>query len=400
MPVRQIDERVVADIWERQAFDPAALDALGLRVLFRGLPSDAGGPDYQEAILERDGRTVTSGDVEFHVSASDWYAHGHHRDSHYELVVLHVVWQGEEETRTRSGRVVPTLVLQPCLEPDRPLQMPLQQLSHPCVRAYAALSPPQLEAAVRAAGLARYRERAAGFAADLTHVSADQLMYTAMLEALGYASNRPVFRSLAEAAPYAWIISVPPGDRQRALLAAAGLGPADSHAPPARLRPDVWRLSRLRPANHPAVRLAGMAVLLSRLGPSLTESLYCAVIDRKAGAAEAIDLLTARDSKRSLIGAGRATEMLASAVLPILTACTSGDDRVEALYLHLPAPPKNRWTRKMLALLDEAGHAPRVRRAPEHQGLHRLYHTHCRYERRTGCPVCGPPQRATDTVDR
>ncbi len=389
MPVRQIDERVVADLWERQAFDRSALAELGLSVLFRGLPSDAGGPDYQDAVLARHGRSVVSGDVEFHVSVSDWYTHGHDRDPHYEAVVLHVVWDGAgEETRTAAGRLVPTLVLRGRMASALPVQLSAPELVHPCIAAYAALTPDILSAAIRGAGLDRFRDRATRFAADLEAVPPDQVVYTAILEALGYASNRPVFRALAEAAPHDWIMAVAAEQRHSALLAAAGLA-TGYVVPPARLRPDAWRLSRLRPANHPVLRLSGLAVLLERLGPSLSEGLTARLLDDAPRPRQAVNVLLARDGAESAIGAGRAAEMLASAVLPFLAALWPDRPEPEKLYASLPSPPATRWTRKMTALLAESGHSYRVTRAPDHQGLHRLYHSHCRYERRRGCPVCG-----------
>lgn len=387
--MRQIDERVVADLWERQAFDPSPLSAVGLTVLFRGLPSDAGGPDYQDAVLSRQGRSLLTGDIEFHVSVSDWYAHGHHRDPHYESVVLHVVWEkSTEETRTVSGRVVPTVSLKGAVAPAIPIQLGTSALGHPCVAAYAALSPEELTAAIRRAALDRFRDRAAQLGSDLETLSPNQIVYTAILEALGYASNRPVFRALADAAPYEWIMSLAPEVRRQALLEAAGLG-SGIHSPPARVRPDSWRLSRLRPANHPALRLAGMSALLNRLSPSLSEALTVRLLDARPSARQAIDVLLVRDTDQSTIGAGRAGEILVSAVLPFLAGLWPERPEPENLYVALPSPPSTRWTRKMVGLMAESGHTCRVPRAVDHQGLHRLYHSHCRYERRNGCPICG-----------
>lgn len=394
MAARRIDERVVADIWERQAFDRSALATLGLTVLFRGLPSDAGGPDYQEAVLAQDGRIVISGDIEFHVAASDWYAHGHHRDPNYESVVLHVAWEGGEETRTPSGRVVPTLVLDACRLSGIPAQVGLPRLVHPCVAAYAALTPAEMSDTIRHGGFVRFQRRAAQFAADLSTTSPDQVIYTAILEALGYASNRPVFHALAEAAPYPWLMSLPAEVREGALLEAAGFG-TGQFAAPVRLPAGSWRLSRLRPANHPITRLAGMGVLLQRFSPSLADALELRLLDARPNSREAVELITVRNGRQSPIGAGRATEILASAVLPSLAALRPERPEPPAMFAVLPAPPSNRWTRKMTALMEDAGHSCRVARAPEHQGLHWLYHSHCRYERRTGCPVCGSPSHTS-----
>ena len=107
---RRVDERFVVGLWESQTIDPASLQRLGIRVIFRGIPSDAGGPDYQDAILSIQEREIARGDVEFHVRASDWYRHGHHHDSQYNRVILHVVWIDDAvETVRADGRHIPVL---------------------------------------------------------------------------------------------------------------------------------------------------------------------------------------------------------------------------------------------------------------------------------------------------
>ena len=60
------------------------------------------------------------------------------------------------------------------------------------------------------------------------------------------------------------------------------------------------------------------------------------------------------------------------------------------LFERYPSPPANRWTRVMGDLFAKAGHQVKPRTAVEHQGIHHLYHGHCRLERRMGCPVCDP----------
>lgn len=383
-----IDERVVADVWERQAYPPEALERLGFRLLFRGLPSDAGGPDYQEAILVRGGREVLRGDVEFHVRSSDWFGHRHHLDPRYEDVVLHVVWYDDAiATVTLSGRPVPTLALgATVLRPPARRQAPL--LTHPCVGEFKRLSTEELRRAVEDAGIRRFAQRAERYAADITVVSPDQALYTALFESLGYASNRQAFRELAEAVPFEWLVTVPSTAWPQTLLDAAGLGPQSPISPPARLHPGVWRLIRLRPANHPAIRLVGICSLLERLSPDLADAVTN-LVDEAARPSSIRSALLSRKGDDGLIGTGRADEMAVSVVLPFVAALQPDVIRAEILYRSYPAPPSTRWTRLMQGLLAEAGHPFPVRRAIHHQGLHALYLAHCRGERRASCPVCG-----------
>jgi Protein of unknown function (DUF2851) len=388
----RIDERMVVDLWERQAFVASALGALGLHVVFRGLPSDAGGPDYQDAILSVEGKRLLTGDVEFHVEAADWYRHGHHLNPKYNRVILHVVWTNDAaETRREDGASVPVLALDrsehlPALVTDTPSTSPL--LPHPCVATFARLPVDRLLSEVRRLGIERFEARSSRFAADLAIEDADQVAYGALLEGLGYASNRRAFAELADAVPYAWLQSIPFEQRLATLLDAARLAPSAPVPPPAHLPAHSWRLARLRPANHPAQRLQGIVLLLARLAPSLAGSMEDAV----AQAGRPSDLrrkLVVRDGDDGYIGAGRADELAVSVVLPLVAALNPSDRQPSKLFENYPSPPANRWTRHMLGLIQHAGHdVQRVQTASEHQGLHHLYHGCCREGNATACPLC------------
>lgn len=400
----RIDERVVTQLWERQAFDQVALERLGLRVIFRGVPSDAGGPDYQDAVLSQRDLAILHGDVEFHVSAADWYGHGHHADHRYNTVILHVVWHGDTETVRADGTSVPVLALERwCDLGSSSLPRAVQLFVHPCVAAFGRLDGESVAARVHRAGMIRFEQRSERFQAEMAVVPPDEIAYRALLEGLGYASNRQVFRDLALTVPYGWLQSISPAEREAALLDAAGLGPPAAVPPPGHLADGAWRLTRLRPGNHPAVRLTGVARLLETLGPRLADALLDAVLH----ATKPSDLRTAlwvantapprktagTRPHSAPIGAGRADELAVSAVLPFAAALLAAQDGstalAEDLYLRYSSPPRNRWTRLMQGLLRQAGHEYAPRRAPDHQGLHHLYHEHCRMERRAGCPVCG-----------
>jgi hypothetical protein len=385
---RSLDERLVAAAWERQSFDPALLDALGMRVVFRGLPADAGGPDYQDAMLQKaDGRLV-SGDVEFHVRSSDWYRHRHHTDHSYDNVVLHVVWYADAPgTQRADGWSVPVLALSEGVE-DAPDTTPGELVPHPCVAAFSMLTAQQLDGLFTEKGIQRFSERRDRFTGEMESASPDQVLYAALLEGLGFASNRAVFRSLADAVPAGWLLAQPPGDRAAILLDAAGLGPPGPLPPPARVAPDSWRLARLRPANHPALRLRGACLALERLGQRPADTLVDAVL----GAERPKDLralLVARDTEGTGIGQGRADEVMASALLPLAAAMAPHSTQPQELFLRYPSPPKTRWTRLMLTMLERAGHTLSVRNAAIHQGLHFQYHAHCRKEASAGCGICG-----------
>ena len=393
-----LDERIVAEVWERQAFDESLTVTLGLQVVYRGTPSDAGGPDYQDAILSWNGRQLQRGDIEFHVRSSDWYRHGHQRDPRYNGVLLHVVWIDDaSESVAADGHRIPVLALGGAVPkaqpgPGAPRQEAL--LPHPCIEEFARISTPELRRRVCRAGLERFDERASRLAADLSCCPPDQVVYAALFEALGYASNRQSFRQLADVVPIAWLQSIPADARLAALLAAAGLGPMSSVPPPGHLPADAWRLTGIRPSNHPGRRIRGIAALLESAGPNLAGRLERLVLDA-ATPARLGHALRVTQADEALIGAGRADEMVVSVVLPFVAALDPDAFAPRNLYASHRAPPSNRWTRLMKDLFAQAGHDFEVRTAVEHQGLHHLYHTYCRPQRRERCPVCATHRAPT-----
>lgn len=74
------------------------------------------GPDFFQAKLLIEG-ILWCGSVEFHIKSSDWHAHGHHNDSAYENVILHIVWQEDREI-INNGSVLPTLLISNYIQLD------------------------------------------------------------------------------------------------------------------------------------------------------------------------------------------------------------------------------------------------------------------------------------------
>ncbi len=130
---RHIHERFLHFIWKNQYLDLTelkSLDGRRLEILDLGLPNRDAGPDFRDAKV-RIGTTTYSGDVEIHQDLRDWQKHYHSDDPKYNRVILHVVlrWHPRRALlappKTRSGRQIPTLVLEPFL--TEPLRFVWQQ---------------------------------------------------------------------------------------------------------------------------------------------------------------------------------------------------------------------------------------------------------------------------------
>ncbi|MEO5592485.1 MAG: DUF2851 family protein [Chitinophagaceae bacterium] len=104
-------ERLLQYIWQFQYFnrhDLSVSDGAVLQILHPGKYNTNQGPDFLEATIKID-NTILVGNIELHINTSDWNKHGHHTDSNYKNVILHVVWRHDDINQPAT---VPLLDLQ------------------------------------------------------------------------------------------------------------------------------------------------------------------------------------------------------------------------------------------------------------------------------------------------
>ncbi len=310
-------ESFLYQIWmdrARQFGILTSIDGKKVRILETGTPNTDSGPDFLQALILMDGE-MQRGDIEFHAVASDWYAHGHHRDARYNRVVLHVVTMNcpaDAKTLRQDGTSIPIVDL------DRYLEKPAESMeadTTPSVRvrekscALSGQASPVKRHILEQAGDVRLLEKAACMFEQRSHLSWNQIFYQSIMEALGYSKNQIPFRILAGLLPvevlwqYVWSDPLPLARLkcEAYLLGAAGLLP--SQAPdksdlsdpvvaeyvfqlesawdrfPLRrkidpIQPENWYFFRQRPQNFPPVRIAAAADLVMRfLGQGFTGKL-------------------------------------------------------------------------------------------------------------------------------
>lgn len=68
------------------------------------------GPDFFNAKIKI-ADTIWAGNIEMHLKSSDWFVHGHHTNSAYDNVILHVVVQNDKPAINHAGKEIPTLVV-------------------------------------------------------------------------------------------------------------------------------------------------------------------------------------------------------------------------------------------------------------------------------------------------
>lgn len=91
-------ERLLHYLWRFQYFNASQLvteQGDALQVIHPGTLNFDQGPDFLDARIRLAG-TTWIGNIEIHISTSDWYKHHHQKDANYKNIILHVVWKNDE----------------------------------------------------------------------------------------------------------------------------------------------------------------------------------------------------------------------------------------------------------------------------------------------------------------
>lgn len=85
-------------LWENRLLSKNlhTIDGEAVTIISVGNRNYDSGPDFLDARI-RIGNTLWIGHVEIHVCASDWFRHGHQDDDAYNNVILHVVYNNDDE---------------------------------------------------------------------------------------------------------------------------------------------------------------------------------------------------------------------------------------------------------------------------------------------------------------
>ena len=95
-------------IWQNRlwaGYEQTTTDGLRVEVLSVGRHNTDADPDFSDVHL-RIGETEWAGNVEIHLTSSDWYKHRHHLDAAYDSVVLHVVRHADKRVYNSRGEAI------------------------------------------------------------------------------------------------------------------------------------------------------------------------------------------------------------------------------------------------------------------------------------------------------
>lgn len=100
-------------LWKFKKFNTLNLKTFygeDIVILNVGQYLELSGPDFFNAQLII-GNQKWAGNIEIHLKSSDWYVHHHEKDTAYDNVILHVVWQHDTEIFRQNNDEIPVLEL-------------------------------------------------------------------------------------------------------------------------------------------------------------------------------------------------------------------------------------------------------------------------------------------------
>jgi hypothetical protein len=433
-PRNPITERQLQCVWFDDSLRPKKLftdHGEAIVVEHPGRWNLEAGPDFIDATL-RIGpeERLLKGDVELHIRPSDWTSHGHSKDPAYSRVIGHVTFHpgtlpppelpaGAVQMSLRDPlKTCPTFSFE-YLDVTAYPYARLVERRAPCADSLSKKPVSEWIALLESAGQERLRRKAEKLAESIAEHGAEQVFYEEIMASLGYKHNKLPFRKLASIVPMATLDEECKRDSARAyaiMLGAAGLLPSEisdkmdtetrgfmrklwniwwkkmSVLESLKLPAKSWKLSSLRPQNHPVRRLAaaasmftrepGMLVTLKKV-PLRNDSWFKTAGQVIEDYASSMNYWQKRltiggsiqKSEIALLGQNRISSILGNVVAPLFAA--QGID-VAPLLDSLPPEEDNSIIRHTACALFSRDHNPSLyRRGILQQGLIQIFQDFC-----------------------
>ena len=281
-------EQLLHYVWKHKIFSLKELKTTTgqqVEVIDTGLANTDAGPDFFNAKLKLDG-VLWIGNIEIHERSSDWFKHGHHADTGYNSVILHIASEIDTEISRSNGERIPQIQLI-CPEAVRTNYKELLETDSypPCYRIIPSLSPFTAHSWMSALQMERFEQKATLLNERLKRCQGnwEDAFFITLARNFGFGLNGDAFETWAHRLPFravdkhrndlfqieaiffgqAGILEDSDGDGYYLRLKKEytylqhkfGLIPMDA---------SLWRFLRLRPANFPHIRIAQLACLYHR----------------------------------------------------------------------------------------------------------------------------------------
>lgn len=276
-------------IWLYQLFNHKKLKTVSgddLQIISAGISNSNSGPDFSNSRIKID-NNLWLGNVEIHVTTSDWLLHQHQHDPAYSTVILHVVFSDDSPKKDYHLSTIPVLELKNRIDMTRYLDwesLRNRKTWIPCETFIKKIPPVIISQMISNAAVKRLERKV-----DLILQQMEQLnghweyaLMQSIITAMGTKVNKEAFHTLAMLLPFQRIKKLEnEALKMEALLfGIAGFLEGDFRDDyPKELKEvfefqmkkydftilnrSIWKFMRMRPVNFPSVRLAQLAVIFS-----------------------------------------------------------------------------------------------------------------------------------------
>lgn len=277
-------------LWKFKLFNQLDLkttEGESLKVVHPGQHNSDSGPDFFNARLKI-GTTSWAGNVEIHGKSSDWYKHNHQQDKAYDNIILHVVYEDDQQVLRNNSTPVPTLELRNKF--NKKLWKNYEALIEsdqwiPCEKKIAAVDSFTVDNWLDRLLAERLQEKTQVIIDSLRFASNswEECFYHLLAKNFGFKLNALSFELLAKSLPVAYLGKHKNNLMQveALLFGVAGMLEKDfKDEYPQQLQKEFnflqkkfqlkplllhqWKFLRLRPANFPTLRLSQFAQLIHR----------------------------------------------------------------------------------------------------------------------------------------
>jgi hypothetical protein len=428
-PLELPDEISLQALWFNGQFgrDFETTDNRTVRVKQFGFWNRTSGPDFLHCSIEINGE-IHSGPIELDTHASDWINHGHDTNPAFNDIILHVIFDDaspQQFSRTENHKDIPKVVI-----PESIVREALQYPRHAkatahigrCYQPLEKLSESSINTLLEEAAKYRCHIKAKRLLRIQEAHGADQALWIALAETLGYRPNKSSMSQLAQRVPIHFL-------KQNSSICSALLfgtagflhpeihqkAPNDSQEWVEQLwetwwlhrqqhelnqeRAIRWTLSSIRPINHPQRRLAALSLIARNWSTFKKQSKdTSSCIEWLENLVDPFwshhyTLTSKRSEKKlALIGKDRIRDLLINHLLPLHIA--EGDEKAWSLYQRFPAPARsesvNRASTRLFGQREEK--KKWLRYAWQHQAILQIYHDFC-LEDLSDCVSCPFPEQ-------
>ena len=223
------------------------------------------GPDFKHGSILLNG-IVFYGQIEMHVKSSDWYKHKHHKDVQYNNVILHVVYEHDQDV-IQDGVKIPTIELKSLIDKTHYAQFSKKQFSRstfPCEHEINEQDRFYLNSMKIEAITLKLNQKLL-LIDDLNVESEEDVLYNLMGLTFSMSVNKDAFIHLMNNVSYHSIRNLSAQKKIQLILSESGILQHDKNS-----SQEFWHFKGSRPSSFPTIRVNQFAILVAHFSFELS----------------------------------------------------------------------------------------------------------------------------------